>query len=80
MLIKTKTAKGYFEVKQFDNILRLFNVLSNFNSTTSEPMGDYYISTRYTRVASRVAERLKTEEVKELRNIRKVTKLHKMTT
>ena len=71
MLIKTKTAKGYFEVKQFDNILRLFNVLSNFNCTTSEPMGDYYISIRYIGVASRVFERIKGWELRKFGTIGK---------
>ena len=44
----------------FHNILRLFDVLPNFPFTTSETMRDYYLYTWYTRVASRVAERLKT--------------------
>ena len=37
---------------QFHNILRLFDVLPNFPFTTSETMGDYYLSTWYIRVAS----------------------------
>ena len=40
--------------------LRLSDVLSNFPFTASETMGDYYLWTSHTRVASRVAERLKT--------------------
>ena len=44
----------------FNNILRLVDILPNFSSTTSEAMPDYYLQTWYTRVASRVAERLKT--------------------
>ena len=28
---------------QFDNSLRLFNVLLNFSLTTNETMGDYYL-------------------------------------
>ena len=45
---------------QFHNISRLFNVIPNFPFIASETMGDYYLSTLYLRVASRVAERLKT--------------------
>ena len=45
---------------QFHNILRLFDVLPNFPSTTSKTMGDYYLQTWYIRVASRVAKRNKT--------------------
>ena len=44
----------------FHNILRLFDVLPNFPFTTSETMGDHYLQTWYVRLASRVAERLKT--------------------
>ena len=44
----------------FHNILRLADVLPNFPFTTNETMGDYYLYTRHIRVASRVAERLKT--------------------
>ena len=56
--------------------MRLFDVLPNFNFTTSQPMGDYYISTRYIGVA----EQLKTEELKKLGNTRKTCKLHRMST
>ena len=42
------------------NILRLFDVLPNFPFGTSETMRDYYLQTWYMRVASRVAERIKT--------------------
>ena len=44
----------------FDNILKLFDVLLNFLFTTSEAKRDYYLQTWFTRVASRVAEQLKT--------------------
>ena len=44
----------------FHNSLRLFDVLPNFPFTTSETMDDYYLSTWYIRVPSRVAERAKT--------------------
>ena len=43
---------------KFHNILRLFDVSSNFPFTTSETMGDCYLLTLYSRVASRVAEPL----------------------
>ena len=43
---------------QFYDILRLFDVLPNFRFTTSETMCDYYLQTRYIRVALRVAEQL----------------------
>ena len=39
----TQKAKGYFENNQFDNILRLFDVLQNFFFTASEMIGDYYL-------------------------------------
>ena len=42
------------------NILRLFDVLTNFPFTTSETMRDYYLQTWCIRVASRVAKRLGT--------------------
>ena len=42
------------------NILRLFDALPHFLFTTSETMRDYYLQTWYNRVASRVAEQLKT--------------------
>ena len=40
MLIRTKTAKGYFEENEFDNILILFDVSLNFLFNTNEKMGD----------------------------------------
>ena len=40
----------------FHNILRLFDVLTNFPFTTSETICDYYLQTWYIRVASRVAK------------------------
>ena len=69
-------AKENFADNHFDNILRLF-VLRNFPFTTSETMGDYYLQTCYIRVASRIAERFKTEDHRKLGNIRKVSKLHR---
>ena len=41
-------------------------------------MGDYYLGTWYIRVASQAAERLKTENLIKLVNVRKVPKLHIM--
>ena len=35
--------KENFADNRFHNILRLFDVLSNFPFTTSETMGDYYL-------------------------------------
>ena len=67
-----------YTYNNFHNILRLFNVLPNFLITTSEAMHDYYLKTRYIWVASQVAEKLKTEDLRKLGNIRKVSKLHKM--
>ena len=45
---------------QFHNILRLFGVLPNFPFITSKTMCDYHLYTWYIRVASQIAERLKT--------------------
>ena len=54
---------------QFHNILRLFDVLPNFRFTTSETMHDYYLSTLYIQVVSRVAEPLKTKEIRKYQEI-----------
>ena len=67
-----------FIYNQFHNILRIFDVLPNFSFTTSETMCDYYLQTWYIRVASRVAEQLKTWDLRKLGNIRKLSKLHRM--
>ena len=40
---KKQKAKENFEDNQIHNILRLFDALPNFPSTTSETMGDYYL-------------------------------------
>ena len=56
------------------NILRIFNVLQNFLLTTSEAMGGYYLSSW----CIRVAERLKTQDLRKLGNIRKESKLRRM--
>ena len=60
------------------SILRLFDVLSNFPFATSETMRDDCLETWHIRVTSRVAERLKTEDLRKLENIRKVSKLQRM--
>ena len=44
------------------NIMRIFDVLRNFPFTTSETKPDYW----YIRVASRVAKRLKTLDLRKL--------------
>ena len=62
----------------FYNILRLFDVLINFTFTTSETMRDYYLQTWYIRVASRVVERLMTQDLRKLENIKKVSKPQRM--
>ena len=68
----------YVTYNQFHNILRLLNVLPNFSYTAREAMGDYYLQTWYIPVASRVANRLKTKDLRKLGNIRKVSKPHRM--
>ena len=73
MLISTQKPKENFVDIQFDNILRLFDVLPNFTFTTSELIADYY----YISVPSRVAERLKNEVFRKLGNVMKVCKLHR---
>ena len=60
------------------NILRLFDVLPNLPYTKSETIRDSYLQKWYVRVASRVAHRLKTKDPRELGNIRRVPKPHKM--
>ena len=43
LLIKTQNAKENFAENHFYNILRLFDVLTNFTCTTNETMRDYCI-------------------------------------
>ena len=69
--MKRKEKEKFLE-NQLHNILRL--VLQNFLLTTSEAMGGYYLSTWCIRVAAR----LKTQDLRKLGNIRKVSKLQKM--
>ena len=63
---------------QFNNILRLLDVLPNLPLTTSETMGDYYLQILYIRVAPRVAKQLKTYDLRKLGNISKLSNLHRM--
>ena len=58
--------------------MRLVDVLPNFVFTTRETIGDYYLETWYIRDASRVAEPVKTEDLRKLGNIRNVSKFHGM--
>ena len=55
------------------NIRRIFNFLAKFLFTTSERELDYYQEKRSARVASRVAKRLKIEDLSELGNFQKIT-------
>ena len=48
----------------FHNILRLYDVLTNFTFTTNEITRDYYLQTWYVQVASRAVEALKTWEIR----------------
>ena len=57
---KNIKSKKNFADNAFRYILRLFDVLPNLTFTKSETMSDYYLKSWYLRVASRVAERLKT--------------------
>ena len=67
-----------FADNQFDNILRLFDVLPNSPFTTNENMWDYYLSTWYIRVASGVAKHFKTGDLGKSENIKKLSKLYRM--
>ena len=73
-----KKVKENFADNPFRNILRLFDVSSNFPFTASETMGDYYLETSCIRVASRFAKRLKIYNLRKLQNIKRVAKLHRM--
>ena len=53
-------SKRKFTDNHFDDILRLFDVLSNFPFTKSEMKRDYLQQTWYIRATLGVAERLKT--------------------
>ena len=64
-------------LQSFSYILRFFDDLPHFLFTTSDTMHNYYLETR---VASRVAKRLKIQDLRKLGNIRKVSKPHRMIT
>ena len=57
----------------FHNILRIFDVLPNYNFTTSETIGDYYLKTWLP-----IASRVKTLDLRKLGNIRKMPKPQRM--
>ena len=57
------------------NLPRQYAFNSSFLFTTNETMRDYYLKNRYIRLASRVAEPLKTQGLRKLRNIRNVLRL-----
>ena len=57
---KKKKKKKKLDENQFHNSLRIFIVLPNFSLTTRQRKRDYYLQRWHIRVASRVAERLKT--------------------
>ena len=77
-MIKASKAKENFSDNHFHNILRFFDVLPNFLSSTSEIMRDCYLQTWYMRFASQVAERPKTYDIRKLESIRRVSKPHGM--
>ena len=54
------------------NICRLFHILAQFILTTNETELDYYHHRVNVRVASRVAERLKSQDLRKLGNFRKI--------
>ena len=55
------------------NILELYSVLVHVRFATSKAKLDIWNNKLGTRVASRVAERLKTEDIRKLGNIRKIS-------
>ena len=60
----------------FHNILRLFDVLPNFPFTPCETKRNYQKQTWYIRVASRVTKRLKTQDLRKLGKVKKISKLY----
>ena len=71
-------AKESFPEDFLHSFLRLFSLLPIFCFSASERMRDYYLSTWYLRIASRVVKRLKTSDLRKLGNIRKLSKLQLM--
>ena len=57
------------------NVLELYNILVQIRFTTSKRKLDIQYSKLGIRVASRVAERLKTQDLRKLGNIRKISNL-----
>ena len=57
------------------NICRLFHVLAQFLFTISETELEYYHQNMKVRVASRVAERLKTSNLRKLGNFKKIAEM-----
>ena len=78
LLTKILKAKENFPDNHCHNIQRLFDILPNFPFTTSETMCNYYLYTGYIQFASRVAKRFKTQDLKKLGDIRRVSKLHRI--
>ena len=62
----------------FQNIFRRFDVLPSFAFTTSKSMQAYYLKTWFLKVALRFPERLKTDDLTKLENIKKVSKTHRI--
>ena len=69
MFVKTLKSKEKFEDNDFHNILRLFDVLTNFSFNTCEWMGNYCLQTWNIRVVFRLSKRFKTEDPRKLENI-----------
>ena len=61
-------------MNQFYNILTFFDVLPNCSFTRSETMGYFYFETW----VRGVAKRIKTEDLRKLGNIRKLSNLNRM--
>ena len=57
------------------NIWRLFHFLAQLFFTTSETELDYYHQKESVRVASRVAEQLKTKDLRKLRILQKIPEM-----
>ena len=60
------------QLQSWKNTWRLFHVLTQFLFTTSETKLDYYHQKVSVRVTSRVAEGLKTQDLRKLGNFKKV--------
>ena len=60
------------QLQSWKNTWRLFHILTQFLFTTSETKLDYYHQKVSVRVTSRVAEGLKTQDLRKLGNFKKV--------